>query len=57
MSARSSEVMALSAPTENAPMRPVNFAAPRMVVCPGAVEYPPSGTSTVPRGDRPMRLE
>ena len=35
MIASSSAVTAFSAPTENAPIRPVSFAAPRIVVCVG----------------------
>ena len=39
MVACSSAVTALSAPTENAPTRPVSFAAPMMVAAAGAAEY------------------
>ena len=37
ITASSSPVTAFSTPTENAPTRPVSFAAPRIVVCAGAV--------------------
>jgi len=53
----SSAVSAFNAPTENPPMRPVNFEAPMIVVCLGAEAYPPSGTSGSPRGALPIRRE
>ena len=57
MIASSFEVTAFSAPIENAPIRPVSFDAPRIVVCVGEIDDPPSGTSATPRGARPIRRE